>query len=530
MPAPSTPVAPSSRWARLLFPSVDDLIFLTLVLSLTVSSLASRLLGDAGIGWHIRNGDLMLHAHAVTRTDPFSSTMAGSAWYAWEWLYDGLIAAVHSRLGLNGVVLFSAVVIAATFACTFRLMLARGGNLPVSVLLLLLAAGAAMIHFLARPHVLSWLFTVAWFQVLDSFEIRPERWRRLFWLPVLMLGWVNLHGGFLMGFALLAIYLLGAFIRWRSAPGAVVRDEGKRSTQRLSVITTLCLGASLVNPYGYKLHVHVYEYLSNRFLMDHIDEFLSPNFHGVAQQCFAVLLVISLIALAVRRKALRPSQLLLTLFAAYSGLYATRNLPVSSIFLSLLAAPWLTQGMQAAAADVNVAPRLRRLFQQVESFSVRMGRVESEARGHLWPVLGCGVCLWIAAHGGMFGGRQFMNAQFDAKRFPVEAVEMIVQQGIRQPIFCPDSWGGFLIYRLYPQTKVVLDDRHDLYGEAFLKNYLKVIHAEPGWADVLDGMHVAWVLAPAGSALSNLLKEVSAWKTVHQDETAILFERVGTEK
>jgi len=76
----------------------------------------------------------------------------------------------------------------------------------------------------------------------------------------------------------------------------------------------------------------------------------------------------------------------------------------------------------------------------------------------------------------------------------------------------------------------VLDDRHDLYGEAFLKNYLKVIHAEPGWADVLDGMHVAWVLAPAGSALSNLLKEVSAWKTVHQDETAILFERVGTEK
>ena len=60
----------------------------------------------------------------------------------------------------------------------------------------------------------------------------------------------------------------------------------------------LSAAATLVNPYGFKLHVHIYRYLSNRFLMDHIDEFQSPNFHYVAQKCFAGLLLLTLLALA----------------------------------------------------------------------------------------------------------------------------------------------------------------------------------------------------------------------------------------
>ena len=56
----------------------------------------------------------------------------------------------------------------------------------------------------------------------------------------------------------------------------------------------LSVAASLVNPYGWKLYAHIYSYLSNRFLMDHIEEFQSPNFHGIAQKCFLVLLIIVL--------------------------------------------------------------------------------------------------------------------------------------------------------------------------------------------------------------------------------------------
>ena len=138
-------------------------------------ALAPRLLGDASIGWHIRNGEQMLRTHSITRTDPFSVTMGGHTWYAWEWLYDVAIAGIHHSFGLNGVVFFTAVIIALTFALTLRLCLRRGADLPVTALLLALSLGVSMIHLFARPHVLSWLFTVIWFQVLDGITGRGRR-------------------------------------------------------------------------------------------------------------------------------------------------------------------------------------------------------------------------------------------------------------------------------------------------------------------------------------------------------------------
>ena len=105
-------------WFRFLAPSTTDLIFIILLVAMSGGVLAPRLLGDASIGWHIRNGEQMLRTHAITRTDSFSVTMGGQTWYAWEWLYDVVIAGIHHWLGLNGVVFFTAVIIALTFALT----------------------------------------------------------------------------------------------------------------------------------------------------------------------------------------------------------------------------------------------------------------------------------------------------------------------------------------------------------------------------------------------------------------------------
>src|SRR4029077_12229598 len=100
------PAANSPGWIYLALPSVTHLIFIVVLFSLSYSVLSARLLGDAGIGWHIRNGELMLRMHTVTRADPFSYTMSGRPWLAWEWLYDLIIGAIHKWLGLNGVVFF----------------------------------------------------------------------------------------------------------------------------------------------------------------------------------------------------------------------------------------------------------------------------------------------------------------------------------------------------------------------------------------------------------------------------------------
>jgi hypothetical protein len=422
---------------------------------------------------------------------------------------------------LNGVVFVSALIIAVTFALMFRLALARGGTIAGTLLLSLLAMGAATIHFLARPHLVSWLLTLIWFHLLDSSETNPTGGRKLFWLPFIMLLWVNVHGGFLMGFLLLGIYALPNL--WnviRSRNTGEQNVSGKR-LKRLVVVTLLSAIASLVSPYGYKLHLHVYQYLSSRFLMNHINEFQSPNFHGIAQQCFLLLCLVSIAALAVKGFKLRYAELLVALFAIASGLYASRNLPTSGILITLVIAPYLAR-REAERSDAEPRPETRSYFQ---SFAIRMEAMEKRLRGHLLPGLTVLVLVWICLHAGKLGANQLMSASFSDKSFPVSAVDMLQQSHIEGPIFTPDDWGGYVIYRLYPAAKVIADDRHDLYGEQFFKDYLKLIRVEPGWGEVLKKNASAYVLVPAESPLAAALEQKPEWVIGYRDELAVLFQR-----
>ncbi len=504
-------------------PSAADLIFVALLGVMVFTPLSVRLLGDAGIGWHIRTGQQILASHAIPRVDLFSSTMAGKPWFAWEWLYDLAVGWLESMLGLNGVVWLTAVVIAAVFAWLFRLLVARGTNFLVAVVLVLLAVSASMIHFLARPHVVSWLFTLAWFWILDSSEracFEDEEGRRWLWaLPLLMLVWVNVHGGFLVGFVLWGIFLLSALWSWFRAKEGQIEEllqkfAARNRVRNLAWAGLLSAAASLVNPYGWKLHSHIYSYLSNRFLMDHIDEFQSPNFHGAAQKCFLALLLFTVAVLSVHGRRLRMSAGLTVLFAVYAGLYASRNIPVSSILLVMVVGPLLP--------SLGIG----------RGFLQRLSAVEGGLRGHVWPIVATVVTLAIAANGGRVGPHLLMDAHFSPTRMPVEAVNYLEtnsfdKHGVPGPVLSPDYWGGYLIYRFYPETPVVVDDRHDLYGEEFFRSYLKMMHVERGWDDFLETHEASCVLLPRDSALANVLAASKGWRSIYADDVAIAFVREG---
>src|SRR5262249_53188345 len=151
---------------------------------------------------------------------------------------------------LNGVVFASAVIIAITFSAMFVLAQVRGGAVAGTVLLSLLAILASSIHFLARPHILSWLFTLLWFCLLDCSETTPLGGRRLLWLPLIMLLWVNVHGGFVMGFILLGIYALANFANFLYTKNPAERGVAGKRLWKI-VLIGICSGvASLINPYG----------------------------------------------------------------------------------------------------------------------------------------------------------------------------------------------------------------------------------------------------------------------------------------
>ena len=488
-------------------PSVADLIFIALLASLLFTPLSVKLLGDAGIGWHIRTGQLILITHAIPRVDPFS-TQIHKPWIAWEWLYDVIVGRLEANAGLNGVVWFTAAVIAAVFAFLFRFLIKRGTDLLVAIVLTLLAMASSMIHFLARPHVLSWLFALVWFWILDGAETTPHQSNRWLWLlPALMVIWVNVHGGFLLGLVLLAFFWAGALWAWLHLKESRIEEAfqkiaaGKRARD-LTLVGLASTAATLLNPYGWRLHGHIYSYLSNRFFMDHIEEFQSPNFHGIGLKCFLVLLLIAVAALAANGRKLRGSEILVVLFAVYAGLYSSRNIPVSSILL-------------AASIGPLIPPSSRKAFPQ------RMAAVDSTLRGHFWPILATIATFVIVAHGGRVGSSVVVDAHFDPQRMPFGAVNFVERAGVKAPLFSPDYWGGYILYRLYPGNRVTIDDRHDFYGEPLLREYLRAMHVEPGWEDFLKGQ--SWLVLPRKAALTEVLYKTPEWKAVYSDEVATVF-------
>ncbi len=525
---PSVPLAPppasdeqrSAIWTRWVLPSIADVFFLAFFGLLAFSPMSTALLGDADTGWHIRNGEFILTSRSVPRTDSFSYTKAGQPWYAWEWLYDAVVGAIHHVAGLNGVVIFTALILAATFALLFRFILRRSGSFALAVALTLLAAASAQVHMLARPHVLSWLFTLLWVEVLYRYE--EGKRSTLFYLPPLMLTWVNVHGGFILGLALIALFGCAAIWRFLRSPGG----QDRQRIIELGIAFIACFTVTLLTPYGYKLHVHVYQYLSNDFLMNAINEFMSPNFHAAGFGYFEVFILLSLAAVVAARNRVTATALFLLLFSIHAGLYAARNIPISAIMMTLAMGHMLSN-VSLSTSDEPAYPRwITSLADAISEISRNMAGMEKQFQGHALVITALVASALIALNGGRVLSTQVISAHFDERSFPVKAAEYIAQRGIHDHMFNPDYWSGYLIYRLYPGTKVYFDDRHDFYGEAFVKDYLKVNTGSWRWREPLDKSQVNWVLIATESPLSTVLKESKAWKVDYDDGLAIIFSRV----
>jgi hypothetical protein len=516
----------AKSWTRFFLPSVRDLVFLVAFWALLIGPLSNRPLADADIGWHIRTGELILATHSVPRADSFSSIMQGQPWFAWEWLYDALLGVVHGAMGLNGVVGLAALLMATTFAILFWQMLARGTGLPVAIVLWLLVLGASSIHVFARPHIVSWLFTLLWFVALERWEQgSAPSWLRWFF-PVSMLLWVNVHGGWLLGMTLLAIYAIAALVESLRGSDDIARIRCAHRARAMAGTLVACAVATVVNPYGLRLHAHIYRYLGDPYLMNRIAEFRSPDFHGWGQRCFVLILVLVLIAAAGSRGKMRLSYWLIVLLTAWAGVYAVRNLPVSAMLLALIAGPHLWASVAALAERPGAWGPVRRGAAWLSEFATRAGTQEFQFRGHLWPALGVIAALAICLNGGRLGSRRVIQKEFDAKHLPAGAVEYLEQERSTEPVFGPDQWGGYLIYRLYPKRLVLIDDRHDLYGSGRFREYLILMQVEPGWKDVLKKWRIQTLVLPAGSTLANLLGQLpQEWSTVYEDKAAVVIER-----
>src|SRR5258708_5156261 len=225
--------------ARWVLPNLCAAVFaVTLLQVLVVSGGAHALFRDSDTGWHIRTGDIILKQRVIPTTDPFSFTRAGRAWFAWEWLADLAFGVAHRAAGLPGVALLGAFTIALAVAGSAALALRLGANFFAAAASAVLLLGVSSLHWLARPHLFSWLLGLAFVAIaeLHIAELQRPGKRMLWLLPLLGVLWANVHGSFLLGPAILAAYALG------------------RRQIDYFLVTLLTLLGTFINPFGWRLH------------------------------------------------------------------------------------------------------------------------------------------------------------------------------------------------------------------------------------------------------------------------------------
>jgi hypothetical protein len=472
-----------------------------------------KLFRDSDAGWHIRTGERILSTGELPRSDPYSFTRAGQPWLAWEWGADALMGAAHRAAGLSGVALLYGVAIAAGVWLWFRLHWAVGGNFLLACAMAAPMLSTCNLHWLARPHVLSWIFLLAAVLFLETAPERLER-RHVWRIALFSALWTNVHASFFLGPLIAFLYAGCCAVR------SIVWKPDADMARRSACVTFFYAGlvstaATLVNPYGFQLHRHVFGYLTDSELLKRVGEFQSFDFQAGGVQ---ILLAVGIAAMggALALGQGKPAHFLLAAGLIGAALRSARGLPLVALVLLPLANGAITEALQKYT---GWRPKIRAGVDAFLAYSAGLRKWDARMNGlALAPV------VILAAFALLRTPAIAARTGFPSDQFPIQAAAQLEKLPAGARLFAPDKFGGYLIYRFNGRLKVFFDGRSDFYGAEFLKQYARLVQVRPGWQEQWNTLDVTHALLPNDYSLIPALEQLG-WRVVYRDGTATLLAR-----
>lgn len=329
--------------------------------------------------------------------------------------------------------------------------------------------------------------------------------------------WVNLHGSFVCGWAVLGSYLLGRMIEvgWKSRRlSAVLAD---RDVRRRLVLVELAVLATLMNPYGADLLIYTARFSQHSNLRQ-VMEWAPMTIPGVGGLEFALSWVLLLVVLRHSRARVRAHHVfLLAVFAA---------LAVSSIRMMSWYAPIVV---------VVLMPHLRDLSQRFARFANRTAAGERRT-GRKWHYsLACVLMVWItfsfsSLSRPLLGGPVRTEAQLYANQTPRGATRHLRDNPPPGPIFNPQWWGDWLGWDGPPGLQVFVTTNIHLVPSHVWNDYLLISNAEPGWEKALQRYRISTVVVDRQNQplLAEVLRAAEGWSLRYDDESALIYSREAT--
>jgi hypothetical protein len=414
-------------------------------------------------------------------------------------------AAVYRLGGLPLVSVACGLLIAFTYAYLVGFLLRRGVDPLLAYLTGCVAAVMGSLHWLARPHLFTLLGVILLMGLLERGDGRPRTW---LYLPLFAV-WANLHGGFLFGLVLIAIYLVGALVE-AFAPGGD-RERWLQAARHYGAALSLAILATFLNPYGAGLPLHVIGWFRNTYVIDNTQEYLSPNFHLLSGQFLLVVLLLMMAAIALSRRRPAYPRLLIILATVAFALIHQRNIPL----MVLSALP---------ALAMHLDPEWRAL---PDRFGIR-GTFQRESQGRRsgpWAVAFAVPLLLLTVSASPLARLALIPGSWKPDIFPVEATAKARQAGLTGRIYHDFIWGGYLL-KEWPEQKVFIDGQTDFYGEDLTRQHGRIGSLSPGWRDLLRRWRVELVLVPSTERLAHELVRDPSWRIWHCDSTAVLLRRL----
>ena len=489
-------------------PSFTDVLFVALLAVLFVAGKygMASLLSDGDAGWHIRTGQTILATHTVPVADPYSFTKPGQLWYAWEWLSDVVFALAFRALALKGVTLLAAVICVLASVVIFGYSLWRGGALFIALPLSLLAVGVAAMHFLALAYIFTLLLLAISLWLLEVDRRKPTR--RLWLLVPLTVVWTNLHGGFLSMIACVGIVAVGTAVEGCLLPEQ--RAAKWRQAARYASLAAASLAASLVNPYGWQLHLHTLAYLRSDWIKSVIQEFQAPRFRTESELQFEILLFLGLACCASLLAKRRIAEALLILFWGHEALTSIRHATIFAFVAAPIIAVELSHYWR-----LGVARSGKKSLIQILAGIERDMAPAFRAPG-IWTV--AVIVLLILVDRPLQWPKTFPD-----QVFPVEMVARYHAKLASSRVLTSDEWGDYLLFVNYPSQKVFFDGRSDFYGPRVGRDYMALYNAQYNWKTLLAKYRVESIFIPVDWPLGTVLKTSSDWRLVEDNGRVLYF-------
>ncbi len=476
----------SQQWERILLA-----LFLALIFLFCLNQINS-----ADSFYHLKAGQLIWQTGQIPHRDVFSYTAAGAQWIPHEWLAELVFFAVQSTFGFWGLEAFIAALATIAFYFLFLLARRKGADFFLS-LLILFAIGAASFQFwVPRPQSFVFLFCAILIYLLERYRTDPKK-KYLLWSAFIIWVWANMNASVALGLLIIALFL-----------GGIAAHEKKWSSTVRNLAGTLlgAIGLSFINPSTYKIFtygitilpaIHIFKVYEWQPILAYWLGTDTKFFVGEIVAAAAFLIW----QLGVKKKNRDLTWLALVVGISIMPFVASRYLAYWAIFVAAPLAWTLSDALKNILAKFS--PKI--------FFAV---------------LIGAGGGLLI------FRLNTLPSTYVDPSILPVHAADFLADNDAQGNIFNAYSQGGYLLWRLWPEVKISMDGRSEVYLGQPTDEYYAILKDNAD-ANVLINQkyNIQYFVFPYDptflASVQPLLIDLdkSGWQMVWWDDGAIVLAR-----